>query len=86
MTQSKKYYQAYDERYRQVHEQSLQWSSQSPSPIVREILEKYHISKNDSILEIGCGEGRPLMFQPKQSVIAVNNIQSMRTLSESWTV
>ncbi len=58
MTQSKKYYQAYDERYRQVHEQSLQWSSLSPSPIVSKILEIYHISKNDPILEIGCGEGR----------------------------
>ena len=52
----RKYYEAYDDRYRQVHGQSLQWFSDSPSPIVGQILERYAI--DGKILEIGCGEGR----------------------------
>ncbi len=30
----RKYYNAYDDRYRQVHEQNLQWFGENPSPIV----------------------------------------------------
>ena len=52
----RKYYEAYDDRYRQVHGQDLQWFASSPSPIVGEILERYNI--NGKMLEIGCGEGR----------------------------
>ena len=36
----------------------LQWSSDAPTPIVTEMLQKYGVSKTDAILEIGCGEGR----------------------------
>ena len=62
----KKYYHAYDERYRQIHEQGLKWFHNTRSAIVKEIIEKYSIQKNDPILEIGCGEGRdaiPLLKQ-----------------------
>ena len=52
----RKYYEAYDDRYRQVHGGNLQWFVSSPSPIVGEILERFHIGGR--ILEIGCGEGR----------------------------
>ena len=52
----RKYYEAYDDRYRQVHGQNLQWFASSPSPIVGEILDRYHWGGR--ILEIGCGEGR----------------------------
>ena len=52
----RKYYEAYDDRYRQVHGQNLQWFDDGPSPIVAEVLKRYNI--NGKILEVGCGEGR----------------------------
>lgn len=52
------YYEAYDLRYRQIHQQHLQWSSETPTPIVAEILQQYPLSHEAKLLEIGCGEGR----------------------------
>ncbi|MCR5005764.1 MAG: class I SAM-dependent methyltransferase [Clostridiales bacterium] len=54
----KKYYEAYDSRYKTIHDKGYSWSSDTPTPIVRETIEKYSITKDSSILEIGCGEGR----------------------------
>ena len=54
----RKYYEAYDDRYRQVHTENLQWFAEEPSEIVSQIIERYGIGKSASILEIGCGEGR----------------------------
>lgn len=58
MGREKKYYEAYEERYRRVHENSLRWFSGNPSGIVREIMEKYGLTGASKLLEIGCGEGR----------------------------
>ena len=57
-TDNRKYYEAYDERYKAVHKEGLMWFSDAPSPIVAEIIERYNISKHANILEVGCGEGR----------------------------
>lgn len=54
----KKYYEAYDERYKQIHGQDLQWSSEKPSKIVAETMQSVSLPTNSKILEIGCGEGR----------------------------
>ena len=54
----KKYYEAYNQRYRIIHEKGHSWSSDIPAPIVSDVIQKHYISKNVSILEIGCGEGR----------------------------
>lgn len=54
----RKYYEAYEDRYLQVHEKNLQWASDAPSPAVMQTIEKYHIRPTASILELGCGEGR----------------------------
>ena len=62
----RKYYDAYNDRYRQVHEQGLQWSGGKPSPIVAEIIRDFSVSRGQKLLEIGCGEGRdafPLLEQ-----------------------
>lgn len=62
----RKYYEAYDDRYRQVHEQNLQWFHEEPSPIVLDTIREFSISHQHRILEIGCGEGRdafPLLRQ-----------------------
>ena len=62
----RKYYEAYDERYRQIHSQNLQWFYDDPTPIVMETIKKFEISHDHKILELGCGEGRdayPLLKQ-----------------------
>lgn len=61
-----KYYAAYDDRYRQIHAQDLQWFQSAPSPIVAETIREFSISTLYKVLEIGCGEGRdayPLLDQ-----------------------
>lgn len=62
----RKYYEAYDDRYRQVHSQNLQWFYDDPTPIVMETIHKFNIRQDQTILELGCGEGRdacPLLKQ-----------------------
>lgn len=54
----KKYYEAYDERYKAAHSKGVSWLSGKNSPIVLDTIKKYNINISDSILEIGCGEGR----------------------------
>lgn len=56
--ENRKYYEAYNDRYRQVHEKKLQWASDAPSAIVEQVLDGFGISKDSAILELGCGEGR----------------------------
>ncbi len=53
----KRYYEAYDLRYRQVHEAGLSWFAGAPTAIVAQMLAKYRIAPDMPVLEIGCGEG-----------------------------
>jgi len=55
---SRKYYEAYDLRYRQVHEKGLAWFDEAPTPIVGQTVKKYALDQAAPMLEIGCGEGR----------------------------
>lgn len=52
----RKYYEAYDDRYCQVHQEKLRWFSDTPSHIVGDVMKAYGI--DGKLLEIGCGEGR----------------------------
>lgn len=54
----KKYYEAYDERYKAVHKKNLRWMGYSPSDIVLQTINRFGVSKDDTVLELGCGEGR----------------------------
>ncbi|MBR5948523.1 MAG: class I SAM-dependent methyltransferase [Clostridia bacterium] len=54
----RKYYEAYDERYRRIHEKGYTWVFDVPTPIVLETLIEQGIGKDEPILELGCGEGR----------------------------
>lgn len=54
----RKYYEAYDDRYRQIHGEGLQWFYDDPTPIVAETMREFGITRNHIILELGCGEGR----------------------------
>ena len=62
MSESRKYYEAYDDRYRQVHGENLRWFAESPSPIVSEIIAEFALDPLAIILEIGCGEGRDAAY------------------------
>ena len=56
-----KYYEAYDKRYKQVHDKGLSWSTNNNTKIVEDMIDKYNLEK-ESILEIGCGEGRDARY------------------------
>ena len=52
------YYKAYDKRYEQVYKNKMLWSSKKYTPDVVNTIKLLKIKKNDSILDLGCGEGR----------------------------
>lgn len=54
----RKYYEAYEDRYRQIHGMGLRWFGEGPSAIVNRIMEELGITKQHRLLELGCGEGR----------------------------
>ena len=54
----KKYYEAYEDRYKTAHEKCVSWSSSQCTPIVLETIRKYISDPRTPMLEIGCGEGR----------------------------
>ena len=56
--ENRKYYEAYEERYKTAHAHGVSWSSDASTPIVMEMLDKYNITQEHKLLEIGCGEGR----------------------------
>ena len=62
MTESRSYYEACDDRYRQVHGEKLRWLMEEPSPIVGQVLSEYGIPADAKLQEIGCGEGRDARF------------------------
>lgn len=56
--QNKKYYEAYDERYKTAHAKGIRWFGDTNSSIVAEVISKFNIEKDMKVLEVGCGEGR----------------------------
>lgn len=54
----KHYYEAYDERYKTIHEKGYSWAGDVATPIVLDVIRRHGIPKEAKILEIGCGEGR----------------------------
>ena len=57
-TDNRKYYAAYEERYKTAHAQGVSWASSVSTPIVMEVIDKFGINHSQRLLEIGCGEGR----------------------------
>lgn len=70
----RKYYEAYDERYRHIHDQNLIWFNNNPSPIVADTLREFSISNKHKLLEIGCGEGRDAypLFEQGYNLLATD--------------
>ena len=57
-----KYYQAYEERYRAIHDNDLLWFIDEPSEELIEWLQDNKIDIGEEICEIGCGEGRDSLY------------------------
>ena len=57
MSEKKEYYHAYDERYKRAHDQNIFWGDPAFSSEIESVMKTCFITKQDSILEIGCGEG-----------------------------
>ncbi len=66
MEKTKKYYEAYDDRYKQVHKESITWFSDNNSKIVMDTINHYFGNRKINILEIGCGEGRDAQYLLKE--------------------
>ena len=56
------YYKAYDQRYKQVYEKNMLWATRKNTKEVIDVIKKYKITKNDKILDLGCGEGRDAIY------------------------
>lgn len=85
MQEEQQYYHAYELRYQQVHRQGLQWTSDTPTPIVRQTIEQYQIPQQAQILEIGCGEGRdaaPLLREGRNLLATDVSPESIRYCRE----
>ncbi|WOO35627.1 class I SAM-dependent methyltransferase [Anaerocolumna sp. AGMB13020] len=66
MEKAKKYYEAYEDRYKQVHKESITWFSENNSKIVIDTINYYFNNQKIKILEIGCGEGRDAHYLLKE--------------------
>ena len=68
------YYKAYEKRYKQVYEKNMMWSSSDFTPDVIKVINEFNISKNDKILDLGCGEGRDAIYRLNKNynVLAVD--------------
>lgn len=55
----RKYYEAYEDRYKKIHEEKGRaWAGERPSALLETLLKKYKGDENSTILEVGCGEGQ----------------------------
>ena len=54
----KRYYEAYDERYKAIHQKGFSWAGDVATPMVLAVMRRFDLPKEARILEIGCGEGR----------------------------
>lgn len=52
------YYKAYEKRYKQVYNENSLWSSRENTKDVLNAIETLNLTKNNKILDLGCGEGR----------------------------
>ena len=84
----KKYYEAYDERYKTAHSLGMCWFSDTASPILSEIIQGYMISKCAEILEIGCGEGRdayPLLKSGYRLLASDVSLEAIQFCRAKWS-
>ena len=52
--ENRKYYEAYEDRYKTAHEKGVSWEQMKNTPIVMDINSRYHLITEHTILEITC--------------------------------
>jgi cyclopropane fatty-acyl-phospholipid synthase-like methyltransferase len=60
--QTRKYYEAFDERFRRVHAEGVLWFPNEPSPELIQWLKEKQIPSGAEICDVGCGEGRDALY------------------------
>ena len=63
----KKYYKAYDERYKTIHSKGNDWAGDRPTYLLKDWFEKYGINAKSQILEVGCGEGQNALYLQREN-------------------
>ena len=73
-----KYYNAYEKRYRKMHEIGELWEVREKTNEVIDVINKYNISLTSKILELGCGEGRDAIYllDKGYNVLAIDSSKS----------
>lgn len=57
-----KYYQAYEERYKTIHEMGIAWELNEPTPEIAQWIKYVSLNHSEPILDVGCGEGRDAYY------------------------
>lgn len=72
------YYKAYEKRYKDTYKNRCLWETTEPTKEIERTIEKYNINKKDSILDLGCGEGRDAIYllNNNYNVLAVDYSKS----------
>lgn len=73
------YYKAYEKRYNQIYKKNMLWSSKLSTKEVMDFILEYKITKNDKILDLGCGEGRDAinLLEQGYNVLALDYSKSV---------
>lgn len=68
------YYKAYEKRYKQVYNENSLWSSRENTKDVLNAIETLNLTKNNKILDLGCGEGRDaiILLEKGYNLLAVD--------------
>ena len=56
------YYKAYELRYKQTHNKGYLWEYSKYSPVAEKFLNDNNVTVNNTILDLGCGEGRDAIY------------------------
>jgi 2-polyprenyl-3-methyl-5-hydroxy-6-metoxy-1,4-benzoquinol methylase len=57
-----KYYEAYDLRYKRIHQDGLLWFKNEPTPELLDWILVQNVPLEETIFEVGCGEGRDVLY------------------------
>lgn len=81
------YYKAYEERYAQVYEKNMLWSTTRYTPDVINFLNNYNATLDNKILDLGCGEGRDAihLLEKGYDVLAVDYSQTVINMCNELT-
>lgn len=94
----KKYYLAYDERYRTIHRKGLLWFSSRPSPELVQWLRYYNVPAGAHLCDVGCGEGRDALYAASlgykvtaldispQAIAKCRDLSQARGLHVNWRI